>query len=54
MTHWWHDKSVSALGRKAVRSGPTLEDMLEAAICNELGREENNEVMLRQSLVGDG
>lgn len=50
MTNWWHDKNLSAVRRKATRSGPKLEDMLEQAIRNKLGREEN-EVGLRQSLV---
>jgi serine protease AprX len=50
MTNWWHDKNLSAVRRKATRSGPMLEDMLEQAIRNKLGREEN-EVGLRQSIA---
>jgi serine protease AprX len=50
MTNWWHDKNLSALRRKAARSGPTLDDALEQAIRNKLGREEN-EVGLRQEFV---
>lgn len=50
MTNWWHDKNLSALHRKAKLSGRMLDDMLEQAIRNKLGREEN-EVQLRQSLA---
>jgi hypothetical protein len=50
MTLWWRDKSLTALHRKAARSGPTLEEMLERVIRQKLGRE-NDEVSLRQTLV---
>ncbi len=50
MSNWWHDKNLNAVHRTAMRSGPKHEDMLEQAIRNKLGREEN-EVGLRQSLA---
>jgi serine protease AprX len=50
MTLWWHDKSLSALHRKAARSGTMLEEMLERVIRQKLGLE-NDEVSLRQTLV---
>lgn len=49
MTNWWHDKSLSALHRKAVLKGQTLDWMLQQAIRNKLGHEEN-EVATRQTI----
>jgi serine protease AprX len=53
MTTWWHDKNLSAVHRKAARSGPTLDEMLEQAIRQKLGSG-GDEVTLRQSIVDAG
>jgi subtilisin family serine protease len=39
LTTWWHRKSLYALQRKAVRAGRMLDEMLELAILNKLGRD---------------
>lgn len=51
LTPWWRDKSLNALRRKAqIKGRRMLDDMLEQAIRNKLGREDN-EISLRQEFA---
>ncbi len=50
LTTWWHRRNLSALSRKASRSGASLEERLEQAIMFKLGHEGNGaEVAFRKS-----
>lgn len=50
MSTWWHDKKLSALRRKGEGSARRLDEMLEQAIRNKLGKNENGELNLRVEL----
>jgi hypothetical protein len=50
MTFWWYEKDLTAIQRKANRSGRALEEALEQVIKQKLGLEED-EVTLRQELM---